>query len=100
MCVWSEPALLRDIKVPIGTIDIYLLTSSLSTAGPALLRALAVPRDLTGTIQSDRHYSTGTTEGPVLYVAIIKNKGARPLSVVSVIHHGIYLTPPHVILKD
>ena len=38
-----------------------------SSAGQALLRALAVPRDLTGTIQGDRHYSTGTIEGSVLY---------------------------------
>ena len=55
MCLWPEPALLRSIEVPI----------------PALLRALAVSRDLTGTIQSDRHYSTGTTEGPVLYNPLV-----------------------------
>ena len=63
VCVWPEPALLRGIEMPISA----LLTASLSSAGPALLRALAVPRDLTGTIQSNRHYSTDTTEGPVLY---------------------------------
>ena len=67
MCVWPEPALLRGIEVPIPA----LLTASLSSAGPALLRALAVPRDLTGTRQSNRHYSTGTTEGPVLYMALV-----------------------------
>ena len=63
MCVWPEPVLLKGIEVPISA----LLTASISSAGPALLRALTVPRDLTGTIQSDRHYSTGTTQGPVLY---------------------------------
>ena len=62
MCVGPEPALLRGIEVRIPA----LLTASTSSAGPALLRALAVPRDLIGTIQSDRQYSTGTTEGPVL----------------------------------
>ena len=60
--VWPEPALLRGIEVPIPA----LLTASLSSAGPTLLRALAVPRDLIGTIQSKPHYSTGTTEGPEL----------------------------------
>ena len=89
VCVWPEPALLRGIEVPIpalltaslssaGTALLRgtevpipaLLTTSLSSAGPALLRALAVPRDLTGNIQSDRHYSTGTTEGPVLCIHI------------------------------
>ena len=63
MCVCPESALLRDIEVPIPA----LLTTSPSSAGPALLRALAVPKDLTGTIQSNRHHSAGTTEGPVLY---------------------------------
>ena len=62
MGVWPEPALLRGIEVPIPA----LLTASLSSAGPALLRGLAVPRDLTGTTQSDRHYSTGTTASPPL----------------------------------
>ena len=66
VCVWPEPALLRGIEVPMPA----LLTASLSSAGPALLRALAVPRDLTGTLQSDRHCSTGTTEGPVLYLQL------------------------------
>ena len=60
--VWPEPAPLRGIEVPIPA----LLRASLSSSGPALLRALVVPRDLTGTIQSDRHYSTGITEGQVL----------------------------------
>ena len=64
VCVWPEPALLSGIEteVPIPA----LMTASLSSAGPILLRALAVPRDLTGTIQSKPHFSTGTTEGPVL----------------------------------
>ena len=62
MCVWPELALLRGIEVPIPA----LLTACFSSAGPALLRALDVPRDLTGTIQSDRHYSTGTTARPPL----------------------------------
>ncbi|CAM9993349.1 unnamed protein product [Laminaria digitata] len=41
---------------------------------PALLRTLphwlipSVPSDLTGTIAGSRHYSTGTIEGPLLYV--------------------------------
>ena len=47
MCVWPEPALLRGVEVPIPA----LLAVSLSSAVPALLKALAVPRDLTGTIQ-------------------------------------------------
>ena len=64
MCVWPETALLRGIEVPIPA----LLTASISSAGPALLRALAMPRDLTGTIESDRPYPTGTTEGPVQYL--------------------------------
>ena len=72
VCVWPEPrggvcvcgTLLSGIEteVPIPA----LMTASLSSAGPILLRALAVPRDLTGTIQSKPHFSTGTTEGPVL----------------------------------
>ena len=63
VCVWPEPALLRGLELPIPALS----TTSLSSAGLALLRALAVPRDLTGTTQSNRHYSTSTTEGPVLY---------------------------------
>ena len=62
VCVWPERTLLRGIEVPIPA----LLTASLSSVGPVQLRALAVPRDLTGAIQSDRHYSTGTTASPPL----------------------------------
>ena len=59
--VCGEPALLLGAVVP----NRHYSGAALNSAGPALLRALSVPRDRHYT--RSWHYSTGTKEAPALY---------------------------------